>query len=238
MVRPCLIGCTQVLLAAVTFFTVSGCGQGLFTSNAFRSTDGDAGPDSAIDGPGGGRDVLVSPDRQAAPDQPVSSDTQTTQDALVPGASTTQEVDYNGKLVTLGDAILDVPKGAFPTGAPNVVALTLESNDGTLPGYAGAIGPIYSITKTTAQWNSVTLRIRFTLNPSIPLDRVALAYQDTLAHLWILMNASYDAAAGMVSGTVVDFSGTRLFAPVESCIESQDAGTCPGPFKCQGGACQ
>jgi hypothetical protein len=256
MVRSCFMGCTQVILVTGFFLAVGGCGRGLFTSSGFRTTgeDGGAEGDTSIDVPANGDRPLVpdrqvpsdepgSPDRQSPPDQPVRSDApdaQATLDALVPGASTTQQVDYDGKLVTLGDAALDVPKGAFPSGAPNAVTLTLESTDGSLPGYAGAIGPIYSITKATAQWNAVTLRIRFTPSPSIPLNRVALAYQDTLARIWIYIpRSSYDTATGTVSGTVTDFSGTRLFAPVESCDETLEAGTaCPGTLKCQGGACQ
>jgi hypothetical protein len=65
-----------------------------------------------------------------------------------------------------------------------------------------------------------------------------LAYFDIQANpnLWIAISqSSYDQTAGVLTGSVVEFSDTRLFAPVESCLTGQ---ACPDPEACGGGACQ
>ncbi len=143
----------------------------------------------------------------------------------------------------LGDATLIVPRDAFAQ--PTTVTLTLISSDGTLAGYPGAIGPIFSLSKTDALGQPATLQkpATFELNfapadASIPAERVALAYFDTQSNpnLWIaIADSSYDSGTGVLTGSVFEFSETRLFAPVESCLAGQ---ACPDPETCAGGACQ
>ena len=243
--------------------TASACGNGLFTLGRVGH-DGDANGDAAdviAPRPDGnvvdvvppkpdGRVVDVVPPQPDGPVLPVfdaSSDQQvlpdSAADAIGPGASRTGIIDSPGGQVPLGNATLVVPRNAFAQ--PTTVTLTLLSSDGTLAGYPGAIGPIFSLSKTDALGQPVTLQkpATFELNftpadTSIPAARVALAYWDTQSNpnLWIaIVGSSYDPGAGVVTGSVFEFAGTRLFAPVESCLTGQ---TCPDPKACAGGACQ
>jgi hypothetical protein len=186
-------------------------------------------------------DALVSPAVDASPDQPVPPD------GATPGSSSTKIIDWQGGVVDLGDAELIVPKEAFAQ--PTTVTLTLVSDDGKLEGYPGPIGPIFSASKADAQptdaqprpvplQHPASIKLSFRpADPSIPEDRVALAYLEPLARLWIIVSgSSYDATAGVVTGSVFEFLGTRLFAPVESCLLGGQI--CPGLQTCKAAACQ
>ena len=264
MSRSCLSGCTQVALAACVTLAAGACGNGLFTASPFTGGDSGAGADRPVEAPPVG-DGPVSPAIDARPDQQAPSDAaaDTTApdaaapdaavpDVTVPGSSATVVIDYPGGSVTLGNASVSatvvVPRGAFAQPA-NVtltfVALAPANDDGGQAGPSGPIGPIFSLSKTDALQRSVTLQspatFELTFTPgdsSIPVQRVALAYLDTQSdpNLWIAISgSSYDAAARVLTGTVFEFSGTRLFAPVESCLTGQ---ACLAPETCQGGACQ
>jgi hypothetical protein len=243
----------------------SACGNGLFTLGRVDDggSDGRASIDAAdvvppqTDGhvvdvvtpQTDGHVVDVAPPQTDGPvpvfdasiDQQVLPDSAA--DAIGPGASRTEIIDSPGGQVSLGNATLVVPRNAFAQ--PTTVTLTLISSDGTLAGYPGAIGPIFSVSKTDALGQPVTLQkpATFELNftpadTSIPAARVALAYWDTQSNpnLWIaIVGSSYDPGSGVVTGSVFEFAGTRLFAPVESCLTGQ---TCPDPEACAGGACQ
>jgi hypothetical protein len=256
MSRPCFSGCTQVALAACMTLVASACGQGLFTTSPLVETsDGGTGDDGVVVPPvpdgSGAFDAFpnqeipldgAAPDG-AAPDG-VAPDG-ATPDGLAPGSSRTQIVDSPGGDVTLGNATLSatvaVPRNAFAQ--PTIVTLTLISEDGGE--YPGSIGPIFSLSKTDALLRPVTLQKPATFNlsftpadASIPAQRVALAYYDTQSNpnLWIaITGSSYDSSTGVLTGSVFEFSETRLFAPVESCLTGQ---ACSAPETCQGGACQ
>ncbi|HJX64138.1 MAG TPA: hypothetical protein VJ860_09325 [Polyangia bacterium] len=194
----------------------------------------DAPVDTPVDGP---VDVRV-PD--SAPDGPA------------PGASITQVMDSPPGKVTLGDATVSaafsVTRGTFAQRTNvtlSLVTLALPNDDAGLAAPSGAIGPVFSLSKTdelgrdaTLQ-NPATLALTFSLaDSSIPAQRVKLAYFNTQSdpNLWIaVLTASYDPATRTVTGDVYEFTGTRLFAPVESCTNGQ---TCPDPMTCGGEACQ
>jgi len=256
-----MIRARLIALAAGMALATSACGKGLFTTSGFVQVPADAGNDTdgAIyvpppgDGPispdrtappdlAGSRDLVVSPDLAVFPDLVVSSDRPASPDQHPPpdapgsDSSTTQVVDSRGSDLVLGDATLTLPKGAFADSPSAIVTLALEGTVATW-GYPGPVGPIFSITKNAILAIPATLSIHFKPDSSIPTARVELAYLDTLAapNLWIPFNSSYDTATGTVTGTVVDFSGTRVFAPVESCSAIL---TCSGTLTCQGGACQ
>ena len=265
MSRPCFSGCTQVALAAYLSVAASACGKGLFTAKPLIVDTGDAGTgaDRPVDIPPA-NDGPVSPAVDAYPDQEVPSDaavdgaldraadgaTDRAADGLVPGSSATQIIDFPGGQVTLANttfsATLIVPRGAFaePTIVTlTLVALTLVNDDGGLAAPPGPLGPIFSLSKTDALGRPVTLQnlasfeLAFTpADGSIPVQRVALAYLQTNPNLWIVVSgSSYDASTGVLTGSVFEFSETRLFAPVESCLTGQ---ACSAPQTCQGGACQ
>ena len=251
MVRPRFIGCIQVALAGWMTLAVCGCGKGLFTSRPFNEGPIDAAIeagiiDTAIVVPpsDGSTPVDTQPPVDARPTvdvrPPVDArppvDGQPISDALLPGASTTESVDDIGKDIVLGAATLEIRNAFSQTTS---VTLTWESYGGSQLIYSGAIGPVFSIAKGAPLGVPALLRIHFVPPASIPVDRVALAYQDpmTSAHLWIFISrSSYDPASGEVSGSVVDFSGTRVYAPVELCSDAQPS--CPAGLGCQGGACQ
>ena len=261
MSRPCFSGCTQVALAACMTLAASACGQGLFTTSPLVETsDGGTGHDGVVVPPvpdgSGAFDAFpnqeipldgAAPDG-AAPDG-VAPDG-ATPDGLAPGSSSTQIIDSPGGDVTLGNATLSatvtVPRNAFAQ--PTIVTLTLVAfapvnNDAGVAGPSGPIGQIFSLSKTDALQRSVTLQspasfqLKFTpADTSIPVQRVVLAYLQTNPNLWIaITGSSYDASTGVLTGSVFEFSETRLFAPVESCLTGQ---ACSAPQTCQGGACQ
>ena len=266
MSRPHFFRCVQAALAACMTLTASNCGNGLFTPGLEVDANGDGGtsidaadgvppntdgraadgvsPDAdgrAVDGVPLDADAPVLPVADAYPDQKLSDGTS---DGIAARPSITTKVDSPGGTIQLGDATLIVLRGTFPQ--ETFVTLTLISDDGTLADHPGAIGPIFSISKTDALGNDVTLQqpmifnLDFTpTNASIPAQRVTLAYLNTQSNptLWIpiVPDSSHDAGAGVLTGIVVDFSGTRLFAPVESCLNGE---TCPDPETCGGGSCQ
>ena len=236
--------------------TASNCGRGLFAPGPVVDASGDSGTSvDAMDGvapetDGHAPDVVppytdgpILPVLDAYPDQQIVPDG--TADAIGPGSSITVQIDSPGGDVPLGDATLIVPRGAFAQ--KTNVTLTLVGDDGTLADHPGAIGPIFSLSKTDALLGvevtlqqPATFQLRFTpADASIPAQRVALAYLDTQSNpnLWIAIipDSSYDARTGVLTGNVFDFSGTRLFAPVESCLTGQ---ACPDPETCGGQACQ
>lgn len=266
MSRPCFNRCTQIALAAWMTVAASACGKGLFTARPLPVDTGDGG--TGADGPFDiplASDGPESPAVDAYPDQEVASDAPVdgamdrtpdgemdraadgTADVPVPPSSATQIIDFPGSRVTLVNAAfsatLVVPRGAFAQ--PTIVTLTLISADGSLGDHPGAIGPIFSLSKTDALLRPATLQkpavfeLRFTpVDTSIPAGRVALAYLDTQSNpnLWIVVSgSSYDATTGVLTGSVFEFSETRLFAPVLSCLTGQ---ACPDPETCGGGACQ
>ena len=257
MSRPCFYGCTQIALAAWMSVAASACGKGLFTARPLPVDTGDGG--TGADGPfdiplasEGPESPAVDayPDQEVASDAPADGAMDRTPDGLVPGSSATQIIDYPGDSVTLGNvafsATLIVPRGAFaqPTIVTlTLVAITLANDDGGLAAPPGPIGPIFSLSKTDALGRPVTLQnpasfeLSFTpADGSIPPQRVALAYLQTNPNLWIVVSgSSYNQATGVLSGSVVEFSATRLFAPVESCLSGE---ACPDPETCGGQACQ
>lgn len=258
--------CAQAALAACMALAASTCGHGLFAPGPEVDANGDGGasidaadgvppdtdgraadgvsPDTdgrAIDGVPPDADAPVLPVADAYPDQKLSD---STSDGIAARPSITAKVDSPGGTIQLGDATLVVLRGTFPQ--ETFVTLTLISDDGTLADHPGAIGPIFSISKTDALGNDVTLQQPMIFNldftpasASIPAQRVALAYLNTQSNpnLWIpiVPDSSHDAGSGVLTGIVVDFSGTRLFAPVESCLSGE---ACPDPETCGGGSCQ
>jgi hypothetical protein len=206
----------------------------------------DAYPDQEV-----ASDAPVDGAMDRTPDGEMDRAADGTADVPVPPSSATQIIDFPGSRVTLVNAAfsatLVVPRGAFAQ--PTIVTLTLVtpslvSDDGGLAPPPGPIGPIFSLSKTDALGRPVTLQnpasfeLVFTpADGSIPVQRVALAYLDqSNPNLWIAISgSSYNQATGVLSGSVVEFSATRLFAPVESCLSGE---ACPDPKTCGGGACQ
>ena len=258
MSRPCFSGCTQVALAACMTLVASACGNGLFTASPFTGGDSGAGSDRPVDVlPAGDGPISPAVDRYA--DQPSAPDATmpdaaapdiAVPDATVPGSSVTAIIDYPGGQVTLGNAAVSatvvVPRGAFAQPANvtlTLVAFAPVNDDAGLAGPSGPIGPIFSLSKTDALQRSVTLQspasfqLKFTpADTSIPVQRVVLAYLQTNPNLWIAISpSSYDATTNVLTGSVFEFSETRLFAPVESCLTGQ---ACPDPETCGGQACQ
>ena len=165
--------------------------------------------------------------------------------AAAPTVESESFSDVGSSSATLS-ATVTVPRNAFAQ--PTIVTLTLVAfapvnNDAGVAGPSGPIGQIFSLSKTDALLRSVTLQspasfqLKFTpADTSIPVQRVVLAYLQTNPNLWIaITGSSYDASTGVLTGSVFEFSETRLFAPVESCLTGQ---ACSAPQTCQGGACQ
>jgi hypothetical protein len=239
------------------------CGKGLFTLPLVVTTgDGGLQADEAAppgdDGPPAAdarSDLRVSQDSavDAAVDGPADvTGLDSAPDGLGPRASVTQTLDFPGGDVTLGDATvgatLIVLRGTFAQQTKvtlSLVTLALPNDDAGLAAPDGAVGPVFSLSKTDAQGRDATLQTTATLaltfslaDTSIPAQRVKLAYFDTQSNpnLWIaIVTSSYNPTTRVLTGDVFDFSGTRLFAPVESCLTGQ---ACPGVETCQGGACQ
>jgi hypothetical protein len=260
MSRPHFCRCAQAALVACMALTASACGKGLFVPGPLVDASGDGATSvDAADGAPPETDGPVLPAFDAYPDQQVPSDgvalpdgaalPDSAADGIGPPPSKTETIDSPGGSVIFGNATLVVPRDAF---AQNTfVTLTLISDDGTLADHPGAIGPIFSLSKTDATSDATpgsdvtlqqpaTFELRFTpADTSIPAQRVALAYLNTQSNpnLWIAIypDSSYDAKTGVLTGSVVEFSGTRLFAPVESCPTGQ---ACPDPETCGGQACQ
>jgi hypothetical protein len=250
----CLSRCTQVAMAACLTLAASACGNGLFTASPTTGSDSGAGSDRPVDVPPT-NDGPISPAVDRYPDQPVPSDVAAPDattpdaaapDAAVPGSSATAIIDYPGGSVTLGNASVSatvvVPRGAFAQPANvtlTLVAFAPVNDDAGTTGPSGPIGPIFSLSKTVTLQAPASVQLTFTpADTSIPAQRVALAYLNTQTdpNLWIaILPSSYNPTAGVLTGTVVEFSGTRLFAPVESCPTGQ---ACTAPETCQGGACQ
>jgi|GEM_PF-2217390 hypothetical protein len=202
----------------------------------------DAVVDAAVDAP---VDVAV--------DAPVDAKVpDSAPDGLAPGASITKSMDYPENDVTLGDATVSakfsVRRGAFAQQTNvtlSLVTLAPPDDDAGLAAPSGAIGPVFSLSKTDDQGldatlqNTATLALTFSLaDSSIPTQRVKLGYFDTQSNpnLWIAIStSSYDATARVLTGEVFEFSGTRLFAPVESCLSGE---ACTGLQTCRGEACQ
>jgi hypothetical protein len=238
------------------------CGKGLFTLPLVVTT-GDVGlqadeaAGSGDDGPLGPADAhsdqRVLSDR--AVDVPVDAPADvmgpdSAPDGLAPGASITYPMDSPPNWFTLGDATVGatftVLRGTFAQQTNvtlSLVTLALPNDDAGLP--SGAVGPVFSLSKTDAQGRDATLQTTATLaltfslaDTSIPAQRVKLAYFDTQSdpNLWIaIVTSSYNPTTRVLTGDVFEFAGTRLFAPVESCLTGL---ACPGVETCQGGACQ
>ena len=270
MSRPC--SCAQVVVTACMTLAAGACGKGLFTLPLVVTTgdgglhaDEAAGPgDDGPLGPGDARsDQRVQPDGAAdaradtAADVPVDRPVDvfvpdSALDGLAPGASITRMMDSPPSGFTLGDATVgatfNVIRGTFAQQTNvtlSLVTLALPNDDAGLAAPGGAIGPVFSLSKTDTQGRDATLQTTATLalafslaDTSIPTQRVKLAYFDTQSNpnLWIAIStSSYAPTARVLTGDVFEFTGTRLFAPVESCLTGQ---ACPGVETCQGGACQ
>ena len=250
MSRPHFYGCTCVAMATWMTLTAGACGKGLFTLGPSASAVGDGG--TQADGA-----VYVPPDANGAVDVPPSADGQVLpnpdappgadglSDGATPESTSIAILDGESVEVPLGDANLSVPKAAFAQ--PTTVTLSLKSADGKLEGYPGPIGPIYSVSGTDAQQRPVTLQHPVTVtlsfrpaDASIPEGRVALAYLDTAASLWIVVSgSSYNAGTGVITANVnvLDFKAAPLLlAPIVSCLIGGQ--TCALGKTCQGGACQ
>jgi hypothetical protein len=271
MSRPCF--CAQVVLTACVTLVAGSCGKGLFTTSPVLTGDSGSRADEAVppgdDGPGLPAadtyfDQQVRSDARVdtatvdtATDVPVDGPVDVTvpdsaPDGLDPGASITKPLDSPPGFVTLGDATVSatfsVLRGTFAQRTNvtlSLVTLALPNDDAGLAAPSGAIGPVFSLSKTdelgrdaTLQ-NSATLALTFPpVDSSIPAQRVKLAYFNTQSdpNLWIaVLTSSYDPATRTLTGDVFEFTGTRLFAPVESCTNGQ---TCPDPETCGGEACQ
>jgi hypothetical protein len=198
----------------------------------------DSALDTAVDAPVDGQVDVTLPD--SAPG------------GLAPGASITKLLDSPPGFVTLGDATFGatftVTRGTFAQQTNvtlSLVTLAPPDDDAGLAAPSGAIGPVFSLSKTDDQGldatlqNTATLALTFSLaDSSIPTQRVKLGYFDTQSNpnLWIAIStSSYDATARVLTGEVFEFSGTRLFAPVESCLSGE---ACTGLQTCRGEACQ
>ncbi|MGB8299313.1 MAG: hypothetical protein WCG85_28105 [Polyangia bacterium] len=235
------------------------CGKGLFTIPLVVTT-GDSGlqaDEAAPPGDDGSPAADARSDLRVSPDGAVDGPADlmgpdSAPDGLGPGASVTQPLDFPGGDVTLGDATvgatLIVPRGAFAQQTNvtlSLITLALPNDDAGLAAPGGAVGPVFSLNKTDTQGRDATLQTTATLaltfslaDTSIPAQRVKLAYFDTQSNpnLWIaIVTSSYNPTARVLTGDVFEFTGTRLFAPVESCLTGQ---ACPRVETCQGGACQ
>ncbi len=271
MSRPCF--CAQVVLTACLTLAAGSCGRGLFTTSPVPTGDGGFPADEAAppgdDGPGlpaadAHSDQHLLPDAtvdtatvDTAMDVPVDGQVDvfvpdSAPDALAPGASITKPLDSPPGFVTLGDATVGatftVTRGTFAQQTNvtlSLVTLAPPDDDAGLAAPSGAIGPVFSLSKTDTQGfdatlqNTATLALTFSLaDSSIPTERVRLGYFDTHSNpnLWIAVStSSYDPAARVLTGEVFEFSGTRLFAPVESCLSGE---ACAGLQTCRGEACQ
>jgi hypothetical protein len=246
MSRP-FYGCIRVAMATWMTLTAGTCGKGLFTGQPLvvgvdsgAGVDASTGADaSAADLPGS--DAPISPVFDAYPDERALPDVAA--DVVGTVSSKTEIFYLREGSVSLGIATLDVLRLAFAW--PTYVTLTLVSEDGKLEDHRGAIGPIFSLSKTaTTDAGLATLQIPatltlvFTPNASIPPERVTLAYFSTQSdpNLWIpISDPSPNPHPGTIVGTVNEFSEPRWFAPVESCTTGQP---CPAPWTCLGAACQ
>jgi|GEM_PF-6552130 len=148
--------------------------------------------------------------------------------------STTVTVDWQGGEVALGDGRLVIPKDVLAN--PDQITLTQLSADGSLPGYGGALGPVFSITKREVFQRPARFELKITLDPTIPVARLTLAYIDPNAHLWLIIpDSTYDSSTGILSAVVNEFSGTWIVGPLLRC---NAPGECGSPTACQGGVCQ
>jgi hypothetical protein len=250
MSRPPFRKCA--VLAACTALTASACGRGLYTGKplvegADTGIFADAG--TVADVPPADLPVIDAP---IFPGLDASSDRRVSLDLVADvgsGSSITQGIDLVGGDVTLGIATFSVDRETFSQ--ETLVTLTLVSEDGKGADHPGAIGPIYSLSKTAktdAQEGSATLRKLATLifaftpaDPSIPAERLTLAYLSTDSNptLWIPISkpppTNPPLPPGDLAGSVSEFPQGRWFAPVESCTAGQ---TCPDPLTCKSFACQ
>jgi hypothetical protein len=236
MSRPRFYGWTQAALAAWVTLAAGACGKGLFNTSPLDITtrDGGSGVDR-VDGVHPAADVQVLPTFDLSPGD-LSPLQDLPSDSAEPGSSTTKTIGNPDGAVTLGQATFSVDTGAFAQ--PTPVTLTWVEDSRPEARYPGPIGPIFEVTKAGPLRHQATFDLSFTPPDGIPLDRVVLAYFDIQANpnLWIAISqSSYDQTAGVLTGSVVEFSDTRLFAPVESCLTGQ---ACPDPEACGGGACQ
>jgi hypothetical protein len=110
------------------------------------------------------------------------------------------------------------------------------SADGTLPGYRGAVGPVFSISKTAVFQRPARFELKLAPDSSIPVSRLALAYIDPQARLWIILaDSSYDPDTEVLSALINEFSSPWTIAPVLRCNSLAECGSAT---TCQGGVCQ
>ncbi len=201
--------------AAMVGWLGVACGQGIYSHHA-RDGGGDDGSDA---------------------EPPPTTDATTFADlASLDGAepSTTVTLDWQGGEIVAGDARLIIPKDVL-AGADEIT-LAQVSADGTLPGYGGAVGPVFSITKSAVFQRQARFELKLAPDPSLPASRLALAYIDPKAHLWlILSDTAYDASTGVLSTAVNEFASPWIVGPVLRC---NAPGECSSGTTCQGGVCQ
>ncbi len=207
------------LMAAVMAGSLCvACGPGIYTYNRFPDAGGDDGRNA---------EPLVFPTDDATPGDASA-------DLVGPNPSTTATVDWQGGDVVAGDGRLVIPKDVLATA--DAITVTQLSADGTLPGYRGAVGPVFSISKSAVFQRPASFELRLTPDPSIPVSRLALAYIDPNARLWLILSgSSYDANTGVISGVVNEFSSPWIVGPVLRCNAPGECGT---TAECQGGVCQ
>lgn len=192
------------------------CGQGIYTHSP-----ADAGGDD------GDAEPLAAETMDAAPSPDLSPI-----DAGNP--SVTATIDWRGGEIVAGDARLIIPKDVL--GSADQITLTQVSADGVLPGYRGAVGPVFVISKNAVFQRPARFELTLTPDPSIPASRLALAYIDPKARLWlILSDSAYDSSTGVISAPVNEFSSSWTVGLVLRCNAPGECGTAT---ECQGGVCQ
>jgi hypothetical protein len=193
------------------------CGQGIYSHHLLPDGGGEDGADA----------------------EPVPPTADAVADAIGPPLdgsqpSTTVTVDWQGGDIVTGDARLIIPKDVLASA--DDITLAQVSADGTLPGYRGAVGPVFTISKSAVFQRQARFELKLTPDPSMPVSRLALAYIDPKAHLWlILSDSSYDASTGLLSAVVNEFSSPWTVGPVLRCNSLAECGS---GTTCQGGVCQ
>lgn len=201
-----------------------GCGTGLFDYNPqLQSPEG-----GVIPLPGdGGLDIGSSHETNPSCNESNSSVTKVFR----------QE---RGELRLCG-VRLDMPGFNFDT--ETTVTLTLLSKEGFLHN-TQAMGPIFSITKTTptgqrAKWTKPA-RVELSFKPfdkTIPPERLQVAYWQPLSFIWIAIPASvYDPLTGILSAEVVELEIDSF--EFSAFVKCEDNSVCPPNQSCYSRTCQ
>jgi hypothetical protein len=219
--------------AAMAGWLWVSCGKGIYTYPRFRGDD--AGPESKPSPdsrPANGRDAYPAEPQTVTPPDATTDLSSPPPDVGTPSATAT--IDWQGGEVVAGDGRLVIPKDVLAS--EDLITLTQVSADGTLPGYRGAVGPVFSISKTAVFQRPARFELKLAPDSSIPVSRLALAYIDPQARLWIILaDSSYDSSAEVISAVVNEFSSPWTIAPVLRCNSPAE---CDSTTACQGGVCQ